>query len=84
MDFQWPACDSRRAEHVKGNLSSDWEIGVGQAVGFQEAKHKSQRPSLDSISPPPASLNMFTCTEPEDAGEAGSDGGVQRVLLCHK
>lgn len=38
-----------KAEHMKGNKGvheSDQEIGVGQAVGFQEVKHKLECPSL--------------------------------------
>ena len=35
-----------QTQHVKGNLSGDWEIG-GRAVVFQEVKHKSKGLSLE-------------------------------------
>lgn len=38
-----------QAEHEKGNLSGDWEIGVDESVGFQEVKRKKQCPSHELI-----------------------------------
>lgn len=48
----------------------DWEIGVEQAVDFQEVKHKS---SLELISPPPRCVKcVYVHKAGRDAEEAAT------------